>query len=95
MSFSEPIEEVWDVLTRTRISSLPASDETMRLLALSYFQSTTGKTDKSLSGRLSKEVQQMVASQHDGEIYSVVLSADEKTLVTSGKDAKIRIWRND
>ena len=92
MSFSEPIEQVWDLSTLTRTSSIPASDENRRLLLLSYIQS---KTDKSVSGRLSNEIQQMIQSQHVGEIYSIVFSADGKTIITSGKDAQIRIWRND
>jgi WD40 repeat protein len=86
-SFVEPIEEVWNLSTRTRVSSGLPSDQTKQRLFSTL--------DTSLSGRLSKEIQQMIESQHDGKIYSVVLSADEKTLVTSGKDAKIRIWRND
>ncbi|ELS32689.1 MULTISPECIES: WD40 repeat domain-containing protein [Pseudanabaena] len=90
-SFVEPIEEVWNHSTRTRISSGLPSDQTKQTLHQTLFSTL----DKSLAGRLSKEIQQMIESQHDGEIYSVVLSADEKMLLTSGKDAKIRIWRND
>jgi WD40 repeat protein len=91
-SFVEPIEEVWNHSTRTRISSGLPSDQTKERLFSTRLFSTL---DTSLSGKLPKEIQQMIESQHGGEIYSVVLSANEKTLVTSGKDAKIRIWRND
>lgn len=76
-SFVEPIEEVWNHSTRTRISSGLPSDQTKEMLFSTRLFSTL---DTSLSGRLSKEIQQMIASQHDGEIYSVVLSADEKTV---------------
>ena len=91
MAFFNPIEEVWDITNRTKTSSRSLDNTS------STYRDATDKsaTDKSMSNKLSKEIRQMIQSQHDGEIYSIVFSDDDKTLITSGKDAKIRIWRND
>lgn len=51
MSFSEPIEQVWDLSTLTKISSLPVNSEK---LSYSYILSSI---DKSAIEGLSKEIQ--------------------------------------
>ena len=85
MSFSEPIEQTWDLSTLTKIYSVPVNFEK---LSYSYI---LFQIDKPATARFPKEIQQMVDSQHDGETYSIVFSSNDKTLITSGKDAKIRI----